>query len=92
MYEGVTYFPGLVLPSVQQLQKRNATIEDVHNFTQLDGPVDFLRPYIWSCLSGPLLLRDVSNNEYALNVVPSSEKQQRRHAFREESMCRTRVF
>jgi hypothetical protein len=46
----------------------------VQNFTQLGGCVDFLRPFIWSRVSGLVLFRDGSDKGTASNLVPVSEK------------------
>jgi hypothetical protein len=78
----------------------NVMIEEDYNFTQLGGHADFLRPFIWSRLSGLLRFHDVSDNGYALNVVQISEKLRRRlwlrlrlrQAFEKEIMSRTRMF
>jgi hypothetical protein len=70
----------------------------VHNFTQIDESADFLRPFIWSGLSGLMPFRDGFDSKCASNFVQILEKTTRetltitRQALGEESMSRTRKF
>jgi hypothetical protein len=54
------------------------------------GRTDFLRPFIWSRVTGLMRFRDGSNKETASNFVQSSENLGRRPWQWEESMSRIR--
>jgi hypothetical protein len=44
----------------------------VHNFKQLGGPANFLRPFIWSCVSGLIRFCVGSDKGTASNFVQIS--------------------
>jgi hypothetical protein len=73
-----------VLPSVRQLQERDARADEycteywrilgviVWNYMQLDGYADFLRPFIWSLVSAMMGFRNGTDKEIASNFVQIS--------------------
>jgi hypothetical protein len=63
----------------------------VQNFAQPGGRAEYLRPFIWSRVSGMTRFRDGSDIECASNFVQISEKMQvLKQASKEESMNRKR--